>query len=449
MPDYFNDKRRYNSDSVEQIMKLAVNGASPLCKNKSHQWPNVDGEESSAVARCFERNHFSGFRAGNYDGGPEVINFESIVKKSTGSAYAVGFDTWSNGIVGAMMALGLAPGDEVIVTPYTMTSCATSILSCGALPVFADVCEDSGCIDPKDVERKITDRTKAIFVVHLFGIPADMDPIMEIASKHNLFVFEDCAQSPLSKYKGKTTGAIGHVGGFSFTESKHITCGEGGMAITNDVKINNGMRYVRNHGEVCSTAKKASGTNAFDYCFDVYGEAGMIGYNFRLTEMAAAFGASQWEKLSQILEQKKEMARVLIEGLKPLAEKTGLFALMIPGYDHDPSWYNFPLRYTGHHTGVPRERFVNALNAEGANFMCGYVPPLYGQEIYTTNKNWVVNHFGSHIDYENPMCPTVERLWSKELFATLDIRCPYTLDDMHNIVKIFEKVCENFEELKK
>ncbi len=430
-------------------MKLAIKGGVPVCESSSHQWAQVSEAEKRSVERCFERNHFSGFRAGNYDGGPEVIKFEDVVRKSTESEYAVGFDTWSNGIVGAMMSFGLGPGDEVIITPYTMTSCATSILSCGALPVFADVCEDSGCIDPKDIERKITNRTKAIFVVHLFGIPADMDPIMKLAQKHKLFVFEDCAQSPLSQYKGKFTGTIGHAGGFSFTESKHITCGEGGMAITNDPKINNGLRYVRNHGEVCSTAKKASGSDAFDYCFDVYGESGMIGYNFRITEMAAAFGVAQWEKLPSILQEKKKMAQVLIDGLGPLGEKTGLFSLMIPEYDHNPSWYNFPMRYLGSETGVSREEFVGALNAEGANFACGYVPPLYGQDIYTTNKNWVIKHFGEHIDYENPECPTVERLWSKELFATLDVRKPYTLDDMHTIVKIFEKVCENFEELKK
>ena len=92
---------------------------------------------------------------------------------------------------------------------------------------------------------------------------------------------------------------------------------------------------------------------------------------------------------------------------------------------------------------------MEALNAEGANFSCGYVPPLYGQDIYTTNKNWVIKLFGGHIDYKNPMCPTVERLWTKELFSTLDIRKPYTVDDMRSIVSIFEKVCDNFKELKK
>ena len=123
-----------------KIMKLAINGGKPLIENKiDYQWPNVDKEEILAILNCFDRNLFSGFRAGNYDGGPAIIEFENFVKKSTCSDYAVAFDTWSNGIVAAMLALGLEAGDEVIVTPYTMTSCATSILSCGAIPVFADV----------------------------------------------------------------------------------------------------------------------------------------------------------------------------------------------------------------------------------------------------------------------------------------------------------------------
>ena len=425
-------------------MKLAINGGTPVVKNSvNHDWPNVDKEEILSILECFSRNKFSGFRAGNYEGGPAVVEFEELVKDSTNSEFAVAFDTWSNGIVAAMLALGLEAGDEVIITPYTMTSCATSIMSCGAIPIFADVCEDSGCIDPVDVEKKITDKTKAIFVVHLFGIPADMDPIMDLAKKHDLFVFEDCAQSPMSYYKGRMCGIIGDVGGYSLTESKHITSGEGGIAITNDVKINNGMRYARNHGEVASTAKAATGSPAYDYCFDVYGDSGIIGYNFRMTEVCAAFANSQWKKLDQVLATKKEMGDYLRENLQGIKH----IELMIPKYDHIPSWYNFPLRYKKLNSGVSREKFVEALNAEGINFACGYVPPLYKQDIYRSNKHWVIRDYAQHVDYENPGCPVVERLYGEELIATLDIRSPYDMNHMKNIVHAVKKVCNNIHEL--
>jgi len=424
-------------------MKLAINGGQPVVENSIfHGFPNVDKQEILGILECFERNRFSGFLAGDYDGGPAVIEFERLVKQSTGSEFAIAFDTWSNGIVAAMLSLGLEVGDEVIIAPYTMTSCATSIISCGAIPVFADVCPDSGCLDPEDVKRKITDRTKAIFVVHLFGIPADMDKIMSIADEHDLFVFEDCAQAPMSYYKGRLCGTIGHVGGFSFTESKHITCGEGGAAITNDKKINNGMRYVRNHGEVGPVYKSIRDTTEYNYSVDVYGDSGILGYNFRMTEITAAFAQAQWEKLDCILEIKRKMVNYLIENLADVKH----VKLMVPDYDHVPSWYNFPLRYVSTY-GVSRETFVAALNAEGLHFACGYVPPLYKQEIYTTNKHWIIRDYAKHMDYNNPGCPIVERLYNDELITTLDIRLPYDMDHMKKIVEGIKKVCENMEEL--
>ncbi len=426
------------------MKKLAINGGTPVRENVAHPWPNTGYEELEEITSCFTRQTFSGFIAGTYEGGPAVQQFEKLVKDSTGSPHAVAFDTWSNGIVAGLLALGLEAGDEVIITPYTMTSCATSILSCGAIPVFADVCEDSGGLDPVDVARKITPRTKAIFVVHLFGIPTDMDPIMKLAGEHNLFVFEDCAQSPLAFYKGQMCGTIGDLGGFSFTQSKHITSGEGGVAITNDVKINNGMRYVRNHGEIGSTAQKYRQTSDYDYCFDVYGTSGLIGYNFRMTETAAAFGVAQWRKLGPILDLKRDMGSFLRRNLQGIP---GL-ELMIPSYEHIPSWYNFPLRYKSDLTGVSRSRFAAALNAEGLGFGTAYVPPLYEQEIYRTKKHWVIRDYASHVDYENPGCPVVERLFHKELVSTTDIRAPYTMGDMQNIVNGVHKVMENLDELR-
>ena len=420
-------------------MKLAINGGEPVRESKFHPFPNVGFDDVRAILSCFENQCFSGFRAGFYDGGENVKNFENLVSSSTGSKHAVSFDTWSNGIVACLMSMGIESGDEVLITPYTMTSCATSILACGAIPVFTDVCLDTGCLDPVDVERKITKKTKAIFVVHLFGIPADMDSIMSIARRHNLMVFEDCAQSPMSIYKGRLVGTMGDVAGFSLTESKHIMSGEGGVAITDDDRINNGMRIIRNHGEV----KNTTNTTEENYSHNILSTSGLIGFNFRMTELTAALASSQWRKLGEILETK----RSLVNHLHSRLSKFSFIEIMNADYSCEPSWYSLPLRYKSEVLGISREVFVKALNAEGMNFAEGYVEPLYYQSIYTTNPHWVVRD--SEYNYENSAstCPNVEKLWREELILTLDVRHPYTIKDMNDIVYAFEKIEDNIKEL--
>jgi perosamine synthetase len=419
------------------MKKLAINGGKPVRNKKFHPFPNVGFDDLSSILTCFENSSFSGFRAGFYDGGSKVKSFENIVSSTTGSKYAVSFDTWSNGIVACLMSMGIESGDEVLITPYTMTSCATSVLACGALPVFVDVCLETGCLDPDDVERKITDKTKAIFVVHLFGIPADMDRIMSIANKHDLLVFEDCAQSPLATYKGKLVGTMGHVSGFSLTESKHIMSGEGGVAITDNELINNGMRIVRNHGEVKDTAN----TEEENYTHNTLATSGLIGFNFRMTELTAALAESQWKKLPEVLDRKHQLVNYLHSNLS----RFSFIEMMKPDYECSPSWYSLPLRFKSENLGISRSRFVEALNAEGMNFAEGYVEPLYYQSIYTSNPHWVVRDNG--YNYSEVRCKNVEKLWRDELILTLDVRLPYTISDMDDIIRAFEKIETNIHEL--
>lgn len=419
-------------------MKLAINGGNPVRNKKFHPFPNVGFDDLSEIVSCFENNSFSGFRAGFYDGGEKVVEFENEVSKSTNSSHAVSFDTWSNGIVACLMSLGVEFGDEVLITPYTMTSCATSVLACGAIPVFVDVSLETGCIDPEDIERKITDKTKAIFVVHLFGIPSDMDKIMSIAERHNLLVFEDCAQSPLATYKDRIVGTMGDVAGFSLTESKHVMSGEGGVAITDNIKINNGLRLIRNHGEVKDTVN----TKEKNYTHDLMSRSGLIGFNFRMTELTAALAISQWRKLPCILEKKIELVNYLHKKL----ERFNFLEIMRPNYNCQPTWYSLPLRFKSEALGISRSKFVEALNAEGMNFAEGYVEPLYYQSIYTENPHWVVRELG--YDYSNVSCPNVEKLWRDELILTLDVRHPYTLSDMDDIISSIDKINININELR-
>lgn len=435
------------------MSKLALFGGKSIRNKLFHPFPLTDKDDFYSITESFKENIFSGFRAGTYDGGPAVINFENHIANKFNTKYAVSFDTWSNGLISCLMSLGIEGGDEVITTAFTMSSCATSILACGALPIFADISDKNFCLDPIDIEKKISSKTKAILVVHLFGIPAPMDEIMTIAKKYNLYIIEDCAQSIMSKYKKQYCGTIGDVGGFSFTQSKFIMGGEGGCAITNNDKINQGLRVIRNHGEVLNYENNDGYvTNRqippeYDYPDNVFGTSGLIGFNFRMTELSASLINSQFKKLKKIIKLKHQMVNYLNIQLKDIP----YIQIIQPEklYDSEVSWYQYPLLFKEEIAGISRAKYVQALCAEGMNFIQGYiVSPLYKQSIYRSKPHWVIKQFGSHVDFYNPECPTTERLWSKELISTLEIRPPYTMNDMRNIVKAIYKVHENLDELK-
>ena len=434
------------------MKNLALLGGNPVLKRPQKlPFAQTTAEDKAAVIKCFENNSFSAFRAGDYEGGEYIKKFEKSICDSFNSDYAVSFDTWSNGIVASLMSLGIGPKDEVLIAPYTMTSCATSIMSCGATPVFCDVDLNTGCISPDSIIKNITPQTKAIFVVHLFGLPAAMDDIMKIATSHNLYVFEDCAQAPLASVNNSLCGTMGDIGGFSFTESKFVMGGEGGVAITNNKKINNGLRVVRNHGEVCSTAKnnqhlrravdgEDSEEQNYNYADDVLPDYGLLGFNFRMTELSASLIYSQWKRLKDNIEYRRKHVSRILEAIKDIE----YISPMIPHYHSNPSWYTLPLRFIEEKAGITREKFVEALNAEGFNFLCGYCPPLYRQDLYHHKKHWSIKD----ISYDNVHCPNIDTLFDKELFMTMDIRPPYTQGYFDKMTQAFMKVCSNIGELR-
>jgi perosamine synthetase len=235
----------------------------------------------------------------------EFINkFEDAFAKYIGTKYAL---TVSNGTVGlhlALVSLGIKEGDEVIVPDLTFIATANAVKYTGATPVFADIDKDTWCISPDDIRKKVTSKTKAIIPVHLYGHPADMDPILQIAKEYELYVIEDCAEAHGAEYKGKKVGSIGHCGVFSFYGNKIITTGEGGMITTNDEKIYEKAKYLRDHA--MSKEKRYWHTE--------------IGYNYRMTNIQAALGLAQLERINEIIQKKREIFRWYQEGLKDLKE---------------------------------------------------------------------------------------------------------------------------------
>ena len=270
------------------MSKLAILGGTPI---RTIDFPNrksMGREELEAAQRVLESDILSGFVgvAGNFfNGGSEVRSFENKWANDYGFKHAISVNSWTTGLQVAVGAIGIEPGDEVICSPYTMSASATSVLFYGGIPVFADIDRDRYTLDPKSVEEKITPRTKAILVVHLFGYPADMDAIMAIAKRHNLRVIEDAAQAPGVLYKNRPVGAIGDIGGFSLNFHKHIHTGEGGLLVTQNDDLALRSQLIRNHGENATEA------------YGVSDISNTIGSNYRFTEIQAAIAIEQFTKL--------------------------------------------------------------------------------------------------------------------------------------------------------
>lgn len=412
-------------------MNLAMLGGKPLRTKPFPAHPVIGEEEKRAVMEVLEIGRLSTFIAapGEYfNGGQKIKEFERQFAEYHGTKYAVAFNSATAALHAAIVATGVQPGGEVIVPPYTFTSTATCGLMHNAIPVFADIDDVVFGLDPDAVERAITPLTRAIIVVHLFGHPANLDALIAVAKKHNLRLIEDCAQAPGAKWNGRFVGTFGDCGIFSFTESKTITTGEGGMLITNDAGIAEQARMVRNHGEMIAEGQKER----------TYSSS-MLGWNYRMTEMEAALGIAQLKKLDILNEIRIELASHLSEriaglpGIKP--------PLALPNARH--VYYVYALKYDEAQAGIPREVFVQAMNAEGIPFSAGYVRPLYFAPLYQNRQHFAFEHYRGSASYERGICPTAERLYEREVMLTGIVRSPATGADMDDIVNAMQKVMEH------
>jgi perosamine synthetase len=257
--------------------------------------PSLSGNEKKYVNECLDTNWIS-------SKGKFVPLFEQHFAKYTGVKYATGVCNGTVALHLALLALGITEGDEVIVPTLTYIASVNSIKYTGATPVFVDSLEDTWQMSPADVRRKITPRTRAIMVVHLYGHPCEMDEIVSIAKNHSLFIIEDCAEAFGSLYKGKHVGGFGDIGAYSFYGNKTITTGEGGMVVTNDETLYERALHFKGQG----LAKYR------EYWHDV------IGYNYRMTNICAAIGLAQLEQADKFIEKKRKIAEWYMKGLKNL-----------------------------------------------------------------------------------------------------------------------------------
>ena len=415
---------------------LAINGGKPVRTKKWCDNFTFGEEEKRAAVAAIESGYLSMFEGSytpdppfSFHGGPLVQQLERMWCDYYGVKHSVSVNSATSGLYAAIAALEIGYGDEVIVSPSTMTASSVGPLLYGAIPVFADVERMTSALDPDSVERLITGRTRCIIVVHQFGIPADMDRIMSIARRHNIKVIEDCAQAHAAKYKDQYVGTFGDIGIFSLNVNKSIQCGEGGVCTTNDDDLKYRLELVRNHGE------NVVGPAGYENILNI------IGFNYRLTEIQAAVAIEQFKKLEAI-----NRARIgFVNWLNERLSQFDFLEIMDGRKDCVSTYYTYPILFRPDVAGVHVEEFRTALNTEGMYFARGY-KPLYEQPIY--QRRMLFKHGypfgapenqGSIANYAPGACPMAEML-RNELLISEHIRLPNTLEDFQDIVKSVEKI---------
>ena len=320
--------------------------------------PIMGKEEINAVISVIESEQLTSVAL---NGGHKVQEFEKAVCKFTGAKYAVAVNSGTAALQASLMALDIGPGDEVVLPSFTFVATANAVKSVGATPVFIDIEPFDYTMSPYDLQSKITNKTKAIIPVHLYGHSASMDTIMDIAKYFNLPVIEDACQSLGTIYKNKHTGTIGKLGCYSFYPGKVITTGEGGMVVTDSSTLHRKLLMIRNHGMV----------NGYD--------SKVLGLNFRMTEMSAAIGVVQMKRLPIFIKRRRENALYLSQLLdKIITEKN--YEIIYP-IEHKEEARNQAI-FTITTNNKNRDRMVKALNIEGIGASVYYPTPVHQLPLY-------------------------------------------------------------------
>ena len=461
--------------------KLAINGGSKVRTKLFPKQDTFDEREEKAVIEVLRNGKLSGYRGNwcpEFFGGEQIQALETEFAKKFGAKYAIACNSATSGLQIACGAIGLAPGDEVIVTPWSMSCSATAPLLWNAIPIFADIEKDNYCLDPDSIESKITDKTKAIIIVDLFGLPYDVERINAIAKKHNLMIIEDAAQAigscksvrtdlTSNKYEKKYAGTFGDIGVFSFNYGKHITCGEGGMIITDNENLAMRCRLIMNHAEAVINGMLDDVRDHQYYNCSL--NMNMLGFNMRMTEINAAIMRVQLEKFDTLQEQRWTNCGYLgyqLENLPPIIRTQGRGGCSNTFYVQAFQWIQEKAE------GIKRDKFIEAVKAElmpienrmeeGVPLSCGYIKPLYlfplfqNKQLYGGTKEVFLketieykNHYEyEYYEYPEGLCPVAEDLWKNKLFLHRFIAPPTTIDDLKDVVEAFNKVWENRQELK-
>tara|TARA_Y100000741_G_scaffold357818_1_gene336145 strand:+ start:639 stop:1934 length:1296 start_codon:yes stop_codon:yes gene_type:complete len=423
--------------------KLAIFNGPKTIKKKFKKYISIDHKERRAALKVLNKgvlSDFLGEKSPKFYGGEQVQKFEKYLQKYFNVKHAITTNSWTSGLVAAVGAIGTEPGDEIIVTTWTMCATATAILHWNAIPVFADIDEETYTIDPKSIEKNISKNTKAIIAVDIYGHPTKMKEILKIAKKYKLKVISDSAQAPGAKYYKKFAGTFGDIGGFSLNCHKHINTGEGGILVTNNDKYAKRLRLIRNHAE--AVVDKTVNNNT----------PNMLGHNFRLGEIESAIGLEQIKKLKSKVKKRQQIAYKLTKELKKLK------GIKTPKIQKNcsHSFYIYAIQVDKKITGVSKKLIFNALKAEGIeNILDEYfnlhLLPMYKKKLAYGTKGfpWNSNICKRNIKYGEGVCPVAEKL-NKEKLILLELCVhEYSKKEVDLVINCFKKVWSNLNYLKR
>lgn len=417
--------------------KLALLGGPPAVRDELLPYNSIGPEEIAAVERVMRSgvlSKFVGAWCEDFFGGPFVKQLELDWSRFFNVRHSISVNSATSGLFAALGAVGVGPGDEVIVPPYTMSATAMAPLVYGGIPVFADIDEETFCLTPQTVLNNITPRTKAILAVNLFGHPAPLKELRTLADARGIKLIEDNAQGPLAREHGKFAGTVGHIGVFSLNYHKHIHTGEGGICVTDDDELATRLQMIRNHGENLIEA------------LDISDVTNMIGFNYRLTELSAAVGVEQLKKIEYHVAKRLKVAATLSNALNDL---DGI-AVPVVRPDCQHSYYVWAVRLQQKIVGVSRQQFSAALTAEGFPNSVGYVRPLYLLPAF--QKRIAIGKEGfpftlTNRKYEAGMCPVTERMHNEELLSFEICSNEITDSQLEQLINAFRKVYDNRAEL--
>ena len=414
--------------------RLAIDGGPKVNTEKFPMWPSFCKKSIEAAQKPLKTGRV------NYWTGEKGMQFEAEFAKWCGARFCISTANGTSALHVALAGQRIGPGDEVICPSYSFIASSFCICQAGGVPVFADVEKASHTIDPRDVEDKITDRTRGIIAVHLYGIMSDMAPLLKIARKHNLVVIEDCAQAHGALYRGKKAGTVGHIGAFSFCQSKHFTTGgEGGAVVTDDEEVAWRCRSFRDHGyDVKERLRLLDLEAKLPYIHT------MVGFNYRMTEMQSAIGIHELARMDRWnLPNRRRNAEYLTRNIRDLPE---ILHLPLDTAERRNSYWLYPIivdieRFKGNITEL-----WHAIEAEGVPVGPVLWPQMYKEVAYREHHGFGrldypfkdPNTRPAAVDYRNVHCHNAA--WVEERTFFIPVHPVYQIKHMRLVVKAIRKV---------